>query len=89
MMVSAVAIGGLAFLGVPGEPFCEVGMHIRDNSPYPVTFACCQTNGCEGYYPTAEAYDQGGYEPRNTKFPKGIAEILMNTGVELMNKISK
>ena len=89
MMVSAVAIGGLAFLGVPGEPFCEVGIHIRENSPYPVTFVCCQTNGCEGYYPTAEAYDQGGYEPRNTKFPKGIAEILMDTGDALLQKISK
>jgi hypothetical protein len=87
MKVSAVTFGGLALLGIPGEPFCEIGKHIRDNSPYPVTFVCCQTNGCEGYYPTAEAYDQGGYEPRNTRFPKGIGEILMEAGDELLKRI--
>lgn len=87
MMVSAITIGGLAFVGLPGEPFCEIGKHIRDNSPFPVTFVCCQANGCEGYYPTSEAYDQGGYEPRNTRFPKGIGEILMDTGVELVKSL--
>ena len=87
MTVSAVTVGGLAFLGIPGEPFCEIGRHIRDNSPYPVTFVCCQTNGCEGYYPTAEAYEQGGYEPRNTAYPKGIGEILMDMGDELLKKL--
>lgn len=86
-LVSAVSVGGLAFLGIPGEPFCEVGINIRERSPYPVTFVCCQTNGCEGYYPTAEAYDQGGYEPRNTKFPKGTAERLTDAGVELLYRI--
>ena len=87
MTVSAVTVGGLAFLGIPGEPFCEIGLHIRQQSPYPVTFVCCQTNGCEGYYPTAEAYDQGGYEPRNTRFPKGIGEILMDTADELLKTL--
>ena len=87
MMVSAITVGGLAFVGLPGEPFCEIGKHIRDNSPYAVTFVCCQANGCEGYYPTAEAYDQGGYEPRNTRFPRGIGEILMETGAELVKSL--
>ena len=87
MPVSAVTVGGLAFLGLPGEPFCEIGVHIRENSPYPVTCVCCQTNSCEGYYPTAEAYDQGGYEPRNTRYPKGIGEILMEMGDELLRSI--
>ena len=87
MTVSAVSVGGLAFLGIPGEPFCEIGKSIRDNSPYAVTFVCCQTNGCEGYYPTAEAYDQGGYEPRNTRFPKGIGEILMDTADGVLQKL--
>ena len=88
MLVSAVSVGGLAFLGIAGEPFCEIGKHIRDNSPYAMTFVCCQTNGCEGYYPTAESYDQGGYEPRNTRFPKGIGEILMDAGDEALKKLA-
>ena len=87
MPVSALSVGGLALLGFPGEPFCEIGVHVRENSPYPVTFSCSQTYSCEGYYPTGEAYDQGGYEPRNTRYPKGIGEILMEMGDELLKNI--
>jgi hypothetical protein len=85
--VSALAAGGLAFLGIAGEPFCEIGQAIREQSPYPVTFVCCKTNGSEGYYPTAEAYDQDGYEPRGTRFPKGIGEILRDESIDLLKKI--
>lgn len=87
ILVSAVSVGGLAFLGIAGEPFCEIGIEIRKQSPYPVTFVCCKTNGSEGYYPTAEAYDQDGYEPRNTRFPKGIGEYLQDEGIDLLKKI--
>lgn len=87
--VSAVGAGGLSFLGIAGEPFCEIGQAIRQQSPYAVTFVVCKTNGSEGYYPTAEAYDQDGYEPRGTRFPKGIGEILRDEGIDLLNKIHK
>lgn len=87
LTVSAVTVGGLALVGMPGEPFCEVGVHVRGVSPYAMTMVCCLTNGCDGYYPTAEAFEQGGYEPAGTRFPKGIAEILRDTAVELLQKI--
>ena len=45
------------------------------------------TNGGEGYYATAEAYDQGGYEPRNSRFLKGVAETLTQTGVDLLKSM--
>ena len=82
--VSALSFCGVAFLGIAGEPFCEVGKFIRDNSPFDTTCVCCLTNGGEGYYATAEAYDQGGYEPRNSRFLKGVAETLAETSVNLL-----
>lgn len=87
MILSAVTVGGLALVGFPGEPFCEIGVQTREASPYPMTMACCLTNGCEGYYPTIEAFEQGGYEPGGTRFPKGIAEILRDAAVELLQQI--
>ncbi|MBO5339735.1 MAG: hypothetical protein J6A62_01890 [Oscillospiraceae bacterium] len=84
LAVSAISFCGMALLGIPGEPFNEVGKHIRANSPFPATCVCCQANGCEGYYPIAEAYDQGGYEPRNTRYPKGTAELLMEAADKLL-----
>ena len=85
--IGAVAAGGLAFVGVAGEPFCQLGRQMRKESPYPVTFLCCKSNGNEGYYPTAEAYDQGGYEPANTRFPKGVGENLTRSVIDLLHRI--
>lgn len=31
-----------------------------------------------------EVYDQGSYEPRNSRFLKGVAETLAETGVTLL-----
>lgn len=87
MTVSAVTLGGLALVGMPGEPFCEVGVNVRAASPYPMTMLICHANGNEGYYPTAKAFEQGGYEPANTKFPKGIAEILQDTAIALLQQV--
>lgn len=82
--VSAIAFCGLALVGLPGEPFNEVGVQIRGNSKFPVTCCLCQANGCHGYYPTALAYDQGGYESYNTPYVKGTAEQLADTADELV-----
>ena len=82
--VSAIAFCGLALVGIPGEPFNEVGVQIRGNSKFPATCCMCQANGCHGYYPTAEGYDQGGYESFNTPYVKGTAELLADTADKLV-----
>ena len=38
------------------------GEYVKDNSPYQVTFFVGIANGIQGYMPTAEAYERGGYE---------------------------
>ena len=87
LRVSAVSFGGFAMVGITGEPFCELGQYIRDNSPYPFTFMCAIANGSGDYFPNAIAYDQGGYEPANTRFIKGTGEIVAETCVELLKKL--
>ncbi len=82
--VSAIAFCGFALAGIPGEPFNEVGIQIRKNSKFPATCVSCQANGCHGYYPTANAYDQGGYEAYNTPYVKGTAEQLADTADQLL-----
>lgn len=72
---------------IPSEPFCEIGVNIRANAPFPVTCVCCQTNGSYGYFPDAKAYDQGGYESYNTPVVKGSGEVLVKTAQQLLNAI--
>ena len=87
MVISAVTFCGLALIGIPGEPFCEIGLSVREKSPFAVTCMCCHTNGNGGYYATAEAYDQGGYEPRNSRFVKGVGELFIDEASKLLNKL--
>lgn len=88
MKISMVTCGPLAFVGFPGEPFCEIGMAIRAASPFPVTCVCCHTNGHVGYLATAAAYDQGGYEPANSKLRKGVGELAQAVAIEGLQELA-
>ncbi len=84
---SAVSFGGVVLIGSSGEPFCDLGRQIRSNSPYPMTFTCCMTNGYGDYYPTDVAYDQGGYEPGCTRFIRGCGSKLVEGSGKLLNRM--
>ncbi len=62
--VQVFALGNeIAFVGIPGEVFVEIGLEIKKRSPFKFTFPIECTNGCVGYMPTRAAFDEGGYEP--------------------------
>jgi hypothetical protein len=52
----------------PVEMFCEIAMKVRGRSPFDHTFYFGYTNGWFGYLPTAQAFAEGGYEPRTSPF---------------------
>ena len=59
--LQAIAIDGVVLTTLPGEAFCEYGLWFREMTKakvIPVGYA----NGNIGYIPTAEAYNEGGYE---------------------------
>lgn len=59
--LQAIGIDGVTLATLPGEAFCEYGLHFREmtkSAVMPVGYA----NGNIGYIPTAEAYNEGGYE---------------------------
>lgn len=87
MKLTAIAFGPVVILGIPGEPFTGIGRGIKAASKYPVTMACCLTNGNEGYFPMQEAYDEGGYEARSSNFKAGVAEQLVEDSLKLINEI--
>ena len=83
--VTVLAFCGVALAGIPGELFSQAGTRIREQSLFPVTCVCSLINGRGGYYATAEAYEQGGYEPANCDFVSGTTEQLQESAVRLMN----
>lgn len=85
--MSAVSVGNVAFGGLPGEPFTEIGNRIRANSKFAMTILCCCTNGSPTYFPTSSAYDEGGYEARTSYLKRGGDDILVEGLSDLINSL--
>lgn len=60
--LQAIRIGELAVCGIPFETFAEIGLEIKDRSPFPRTMVIGLANGRHGYLPTPEQHRLGGYE---------------------------
>lgn len=86
--LNAVRFGNIAFSGIPGEPFTDIGRGIKEGSPFAYTLVCCCANGCEAYFPMQSAFDEGGYEARSSSFCAGIGETLIDESLNALNRIS-
>lgn len=61
--VMALRLGAdTAIASLPGEPFAEIGLAIRRQSPLPRTLLASQANGYAGYIVMDECFEHGGYE---------------------------
>lgn len=83
----AIRLGQTALIGVPFEPFAEVGAKVKAGSPFATTFYSGYTNGVNGYLPTSAAYDEGGYEVWNTPFAPTAAPIVIEESLALLNEL--
>jgi len=64
--LQAFRIGDLAWACVPGELFNELGQEIKRRSPFTHTLVAAYSNDWIGYMPTAQAFQEGGYEVSQT-----------------------
>ena len=87
LKVSCVSFGDVAFAGLPGEPFTDIGRGIKKQSPFTMTIPCCCANGYQGYYPMYDCYAEGGYEAGSSNFKAGVAEALIETSVALTKEL--
>jgi hypothetical protein len=90
--VQAFRLGDLGIVGLPGEPFCQVGLDIKAKSPFKKNFLVGMANDYAGYLPTEEAHAQGGYETWRAKssfLEVKAATAVRNAALELLNETSK
>ena len=87
MTLQAIALGNIALLGIPGEPFSGVGIELKKAPGWDLVLPCCLVNGSTGYFPMQEAYDEGGYEARSSRFKAGVAEHIIAEGTKLLGEL--
>lgn len=87
MELSGIAIGDVALIGIPGEPFTGVGRELKDTEGWELVLPTCNTNGKQGYFPMKDAYDEGGYEAGSSNFHAGVAELIIEEGRKLVEEL--
>ena len=61
--VQVIALGkDVAWVGLPGEVFAELGMAIEQASPFRLTIVVGLANASLGYIPNRKAYAEGAYK---------------------------
>lgn len=60
--LQAIRIGDFAIVGIPFEVLVEIGLELKERSPFAATMVIGLANGRHGYLPTPEQHELGGYE---------------------------
>ncbi len=84
MDLTGIKIGEVALVGIPGEPFTDIGVAIKEAEGFGLILPCGLAGGYEGYFPMQSAYDEGGYEARTSCFRAGVAETIIKEGHALL-----
>ena len=85
--IQGIRIGQFVLVTFPGEPFAEVGLRIKRQSPFEHTFVAGYSNGHLGYAPTADAYDREAYEDALTPFAPEWQEIYEMKALEIIRRL--
>ncbi|MEW6304805.1 MAG: hypothetical protein AB1705_15125 [Verrucomicrobiota bacterium] len=86
--VQVIALGNdIAWVALPGEIFVELGMAIKEASPFKHTIVVELANGLVGYVPTKRAWSQGNYEVVSARVAEGSGEMLVESAVKLLQEL--
>lgn len=78
LSMTILKLGDITLVGFPGEPFTGIGRAVKELKEEGLILPVCCANDNAAYFPTSEAYDEGGYEARSSSLKKGVAELLVN-----------
>ena len=84
--VSALRIGDVAMVGLPGEPFTGIGLGLKETEGPKMVIPTCATNAYEGYFPMLDSYE-GGYEAGSSNYKAGVAELFIEEGQKLLKSL--
>lgn len=86
--VTVITLGSdVAFVCLPGEVFVELGLAIKQASPFRTTFVVELSNTVETIYvPHRAAYAGGSYEVTNSNLLPGAGEMLVEAAVGLLRQ---
>ncbi len=88
--IQVLRIGDTAIVGLPGEPFVELGLAIKMASPAKFTYVAHCTTHYTGYIPTREALGRGGHEATTRFWAKLVpeaGETIIKAAVDMIRDV--
>ena len=91
VIVQAIRIGDQAIVSMPFEVLVEIGLEIKDKSPFPHTFLIELANGGYGYLPPPNQHELGGYETwlGTSRFLPNASTLLTRNLLEMLKELSQ
>lgn len=88
VQITAITLGqDVAIVCLPGEVFVELGLAIKQASPFKTTIIIELSNAGEtAYIPNRIAYAGGGYEVTNSTLKPGGGEILVESALTVLQQ---
>ena len=85
----ALRINDIAIVGMPGEPFVEIGLAVKRGSPFKHTLFSGYSNVGGAYIPMAHAYSVGGYEVDSTPFTREAAQVVIDGNLAMLRELEQ
>lgn len=87
--LQAIRIGELAVCAIPFETFVEIGLELKDRSPFDQTMVIGLANGRYGYLPPPEQHRLGGYETwlGTNRVQKDASVVIVNNLLEMLAEL--
>jgi neutral ceramidase len=88
--VQVMRLGRFALVGLPGMPFVEFALAIKERSPFQGTLVAGDVGGYVGVVIPSHAFDHGGYESwpaRSAKVGRGGGEFLAQEAVGRLEEL--
>ena len=78
----------LAIVLLPGEVFADLGLAIKQASPFTHTLVIELSNDNPAYIPTEKAFKEGSYETVNSRIAPGGGERLVTEAIRLLKAVA-
>lgn len=89
--LQALRIGNFAVCAIPFETLVEIGLELKERSPFAQTMVIGLANGRHGYLPTPKQHKLGGYETwlGTNVVQKDASEIIVRELLDMLNDLAK
>jgi len=90
--VQVFRLGRFALVGLPGMPFVEFALEIKEKSPFQATLVAGNAGDYAGYVITRAAFERAGFESwpaRSAKVGPGGGEFMAEEAISLLSELRR